>query len=167
MIDSRHGFRISLSATILLLVFFALMLTTGCGGESEGGQSIREVLTKATPTPPPFQSDTLVIDAGNARSMSYSVSSNDLSQAQGRWCFEYEADLIQKDSRNDLDLDSYVTLPTGEKTRQVTIDSLNSPIRGKIYAEQAGGYSVVLDNQSSLFTSKTVVLKTRMYTPCR
>ena len=86
--------------------------------------------------------------------------------SQGKACFEYEVDLIQEGSRNDLDLNSYVSLPTGEKIRQVTIDGLNSPITGKVYADQSGQYTIVLDNQSSLFTSKTVAAKTRMYTPC-
>ena len=96
--------------------------------------------------------------------MSYSVEPAQLSQ--GKWCFEYDVDLIQERSRNDLDLDSSISLPTGENIRQVTINSLNSPIQGKVYADHAGRYAIILDNQSSLFTSKTVSLKTRMYTPC-
>ena len=119
---------------------------------------------KATPTPPPFKSQTLRIGAGETRSISYNVESAKLSK--GRWCLEYDVDLIQEDSRNDLDLDSFISLPTGETMRNVTIDSLNSPIQGKVYADHAGQYAVVLDNQSSLFTSKTVSLKTRMYSPC-
>ena len=74
--------------------------------------------------------------------------------------------MIQEGSRNNFDLDSFITLPTGEAIRQVTIDGSNSPIQGKVYAESAGRYAVVLDNGPSLFTSKTVVLKTRMYYPC-
>ena len=156
-----HGSSIALGATILLIAVSMLAMAVGC---RNGTEQPNETAYQAPPPPPPFQSDTLRIGAGDIRSMSYSVSSGQLSQ--GRWCFEYEADLIQESSRNNLDLNSSVSLPTGEKIRQVTIDALNSPISGKVYADQAGQYSIVLDNQSSLFTSKTVALKTRMYTPC-
>ena len=116
-----------------------------------------------TPTPPPFNTRTLRIAAGDQSSISYSIESSQISR--GQWCLEYHVDLIQESSRNNLDLDSFINLPTGE-IRQVTIDALNSPIQGKVYAESAGKYTIVLDNQDSLFTSKTVSLKTRMYTPC-
>ena len=97
-----------------------------------------------TPTPPPFETQTLRIGAGEQRSMSYTVESSQLSR--GRWCLEYHLDLIQEGSRNNFDLDSFITLPTGEAIRQVTIDGSNSPIQGKVYAESAGRYAVVLDN---------------------
>ena len=161
MIDRRHRFRTAPGVAVLIATVFALMALAGCG---DGTEQSNDTAYQAPPTPPPFRNDTLRIGAGDSRSMSYSVSSGQLSQ--GRWCLEYEVDLTQESSRNNLDLDSFISLPTGETIRQVTIDALNSPIRGKVYAEQAGRYSIVLDNESSLFTSKTVALKTRMYTPC-
>lgn len=161
MIDRRHRFRTAPAVVVLIATVFALMALAGCGN---GDEQSSDTAYQAPPTPPPFRNNTLRIGAGDSRSMNYSISSGQL--AQGRWCFEYEVDLIQEGSRNNLDLESFVNLPTGERIREVTIDALNSPIRGKVYAEQAGRYSIVLDNRSSLFTSKTVALKTRMYTPC-
>ena len=117
-----------------------------------------------TPTPTPFKTRTLRIAAGDQSSISYSIESSQISR--GQWCLEYNVDLIQESSRNNLDLDSFITLPTGETIRQVTLNALNSPIQGKVYAESAGQYAIVLDNRASLFTSKTVSLKTRMYFPC-
>ena len=155
-----------------------IFMLMGCGGEGAEREIVyfddvtpTPILSTptptpipATPTPPPFQTQTLRIAAGEQRSTSFSVESSRLSK--GRWCFEYHVDLIQESSGNNLDLDTFLTLPTGEAVRHVTVDALNSPIQGKLYAEDAGRYAIVLDNRPSLFTSKTVNLKTRMFYPC-
>lgn len=139
-----------------------VVLATGCGNEQSSGDGSPFALP--TPTPPPFQYDTVRIAAGEVQIIHYDISSEQVPK--GKWCFEYEVDLIQEGSRNNLDLNSYVSLPTGEQVRQVTINSLNSPIRGKVYADQAGRYAVALDNTHSLFSSKTAKVKSRMYFPC-
>ena len=119
-----------------------------------------------TPTPPPFERNTLRISAGDTRPMSYSISEREFSESQGKGCFEYEVDLIQESSSNHLDLRTHIVIPTGEEMREVIIDAMNSPIRGKVRIDQAGRYAIVLDNSYSLFTSKTVDIKTRAYWPC-
>ena len=141
----------------------------GCGGQGAEREvvyfdDVTPTPIPATPTPLPFETQTMRVAAGAQRSVYYSIESSQLSKR--RWCFEYHVDLIQENSGNNLDLDSFLTLPTGETVRQVTISALNSPVQGKLYAEDAGQYAIVLDNRSSLFTSKTVTLKTRMYYPC-
>ena len=148
---------VALSATLVLMVM-------GCRAQGAEREVVTPTRIPATPTPPPFETQTLRIAAGEQRSMSYSIESSQLSK--GRWCFDYHVDLIQESSGNNLDLDSFLTLPTGEAVRQVTVNARNSPIQGKLYAEDAGRYAIVLDNRPSLFTSKTVTLKTRMFYPC-
>ena len=153
---------VAVSATLVLMVM-------GCGAQGAEREvvyfdDVTPTSIPATPTPLPFETQTLRIAAGEQRSMSYSIESSQLSK--GRWCFEYHVGLIQESSGNNLDLDIFLTLPTGETVRQVTVNALNSPIQGKLYAEDAGRYAIVLDNRPSLFTSKTVTLKTRMFYPC-
>ena len=151
-----------------IIFFCGLAVLTGvfalaarCGNEQSGGGSLFAV---PTPTPPPFENQPLRIAAGEMQSVYYDISSGQLPQAE--WCFEYEVDLVQEGSRNNLDLNAYVSLPTVEQIRQVTIDPLNSPIKGRVYADQAGRYAIVLDNTYSLFTAKTAKIKSRMYSPC-
>ena len=81
---------------------------------------------------------------------------------------EYEVDLLQGSEQRNLDVDSYISLPTGERIREVTINPVNSPIRGRVYPDQAGRYSFVIENRPSLMmeTEKTVIIKSRMYLPC-
>ena len=146
-----------------------VLMLMGCGGlgaerEVVYFDDVTPTPIPPTPTPPPFETQTLRIAAGEQRGMSYNIASSQL--AKGRWCFEYHVDLIQESSGNNLDLDSFLTLPTGETVRHVTVNALNSPIQGKLYAEDVGRYAIVLDNRPSLLTSKTVTLKTRMFYPC-
>ena len=131
--------------------------------------------------PPPFRYDTLEFEADDIRYVYYDVSLSEFSQ--GRWRLEYEVDLRQEDEENLVELFSYIALPTGERVREVTINSINSPIQGKVYAEQAGRHSLVLGDppregmtlidalaiiaQGTLSSGpKVAVAKTRMYTPC-
>ena len=165
MINQGNTVRLGFFTITLVIAISMVILGASCSEQRNDEQS-RQVINEPSPTPPPFENKTLRIGAGESQSVYHNIPSQDFSQVQGRVCFEYEIDLIQEGSRNNLDIDTYVTLPTGETTRHVTVNNLNSPIRGKIYVEQPGRYSVVLDNSSSLFTSKTIASKTRMYTPC-
>ena len=89
--------------------------------------------------PSPFRYDILELKADDIRYGYYDVSLSGFSQ--GRWCMECEVELRQEDENAPMELFSYIALPTGERVREVIINSINSPIRGKIYAEHAGRYS--------------------------
>ncbi len=135
-----------------------------------------EIQTES-PEPPPFRYDTLEFEANDIRYVYYEVSSSELSQ--GQWCLEYEVDLKQDDEENPSELFSYIALPTGERVREVVLSPINSPIQGRVYAEQVGRYTLVLGDPPregmtlvdalrmvTQTVLKTASVKTRMYSPC-
>lgn len=139
------------------VAFVAFAALIGCA------ESKPAVYVDFEPLPPPFEHQTLSVEARHSNAVYYDLAQSDF--AEGSWCLEYEADLVTGSDESSLDVDSYISVPTGERKRQVTINTLNSPISGRFYADAPGRYALVISNGRSLL-SKTVNVKTRMYFPC-
>ena len=132
---------------MLNVLFISALIVVTCGTAVEP-KPPPELTATPTPSPPPFETYMVDIPSGAVRHKSYVVTSDHLSL--GSYCLEYQVELVEGIAGNKYGLETFISLPTGEKKRKVTLNYVNSPIRGIVHADTPGKYGIVLDNSEPL-----------------